>query len=238
MISPGKGAGASRTGVVLGYIQEGVLSGRLAGGSQLPTEDELARELHISRTPVREAIKILEAIGVVEIRRGVGTFVCVEATVALSQLVLFQGLLRNTSPKELAETRFMVERTAAELAARNRTDEQLQRISDANEQLKDLARRDADLDDLAAADIAFHHAIYDACGNQLVAALARFVTGLLEPLIRESLRREGGEKAAINHDLVYRMISARNEGGARESSALAVAPGLEHWQHSLERTSG
>jgi DNA-binding GntR family transcriptional regulator len=135
----------------------------------------------------------------------------------------------------------MVERTAAELAARNRSEADLARLQEVNATLR---RKSADpavtLDDLLAADLAFHHTVYDICGNYLVAALGRFVTTEASPWIRESLRRGGGERAARNHDLVIGMIEARNQNGAREAvSDRAVADGLKDFQLTLDTsTSG
>ena len=237
MIGASKNASSSRTNLVLNHLQSAILSRELVGGSRLPNEDMIAKDLNISRTPVREAIKVLEATGVIEIRRGVGTFVRKGAETAIRQLVLFQTLLDDASPRELAEVRFMIERTAAELAASNRTDDQLVRMRQANDRLIELASQpDASLDELTEADVAFHDEIYEACGNRLVTCLGRFLIGLVKPLIRASLRREGGLKAAQNHDLVYRMIVAQNRGGAREClSSEVVSVGLDHWQSSLEQ---
>ncbi|EWY38613.1 hypothetical protein N825_12440 [Skermanella stibiiresistens SB22] len=232
----GKGSAVQ---AVLTFIQDGLRNGSLPSSAQLPTEGEIAAAVGVSRTPVREAIKALEAVGVVEIRRGIGTFMRPQAAGALGQLLVFQSHLRATTPAELMETRLMVERTAAELAARNRTEADLARLQEVNATLR---RKSADpaapLDDLLAADLAFHHTVYDICGNHLVASLGRFVTTEASPWIRESLRRGGGERAARNHDLVIGMIEARNQNGAREAvSDRAVADGLKDFQLTLDTST-
>lgn len=226
----------SRVDHVIRRIQASIVSGELQSGHQLPTEAGLARQLEVSRTPLREAVKVLEAVGVLEIRRGVGTFVRADAQLALAQLTLFQDLVKGATPRELYEARFMFERTAAELAARNRSEDDLARLRAANDRLAALSADPAvSLDEITEADCDFHLIVYEACGNGLIAALGRYVTAMFKPWIKESLSRAGGAAAAGTHELVLQMIAARYPGGARECwTAHAVSEGLEHWRRSLE----
>lgn len=221
---------------VLDFVQRGVQAGRYEGGCQLPPEAELASLVGVSRTPVREAIKVLEAAGVLEIRRGVGTFLRPQATAALGQLLLFQMHLQETTPRKLFETRLMIERTAAELAAEHRSAEDLARMKAANRHLEMLiGDPKATLDELAVADMSFHHTVYDACGNELIATLGRFVTSLVVPWIKQSLERGGRSQAVSHHNLIIAMIELRNAGGAREAmSDRAIFESLEFFQRALE----
>jgi len=221
---------------VLDFVQQGVQTGRYQGGCQLPPEAELASLVGVSRTPVREAIKVLEAAGVLEIRRGVGTFLRPQATAALGQLLLFQMYLQEATPRKLFEMRLMIERTAAELAAKHRNAEDLARMKDANRQLEALvADPSVTLDELAVADMNFHHSVYDACGNELIATLGRFITTLVGPWIRQSLERGGRSQVVTHHNLIIAMIEMKNAGGAREAmSDRAIAGSLEFFQRALE----
>ncbi len=227
----------SRVDHVIQRIQEAILSGELPSGHRMPTEADLAEQLAVSRTPLREAVKVLEAVGVLEIRRGVGTFVRPDAQHALAQLTLFQDLVKGATPQDLYEARFMFERTAAELAARNRSEEDLQRLRTANERLRVLAADpEATLEETTDADVAFHFIVYEACGNALIATLGRYVTTMFKPWIQESLSRAGGTAAAGTHELVLQMIAAQHAGGARECwTEHAVSEGLDHWRRSLEQ---
>jgi GntR family transcriptional repressor for pyruvate dehydrogenase complex len=221
---------------VLDYIQHGIHAGRFEGGCRLPPEAELATLVGVSRTPVREAIKVLEAAGVLEIRRGIGTFLRPQATAALGQLLLFQAHLQETTPRKLFETRLMIERTAAELAAHHRSADDLARMKAANRRLAILVEdASATLDQLAVADMTFHHTVYDACGNELIAALGRFVTALVGPWIKQSLERGGRSQVVSHHDLIIAMIELGNAGGAREAmSDRAISESLEFFQRALE----
>ncbi len=222
---------------VIAHILDGMRDGTYRGGERLPTEPELGTLVGVSRTPVREAVKVLETLGILEVRRGVGTFLRADPMAALGQLMLFQSHMRNTSPRKLYEARLMVERTAARLLASTRSDEDLDALRQANERMRMIASSDAaSLDALTEADIEFHYLIFDRCGNEFIGTLGRFVTVLFAPWIKESLRHGGGHRAAQNHDMLIGMIELKNAGGASEATIdRAVEDGLEYWQESLGR---
>lgn len=226
----------SRVSAVIEAISGHIMSGEFSAGRQLPVEDALSKAFDVSRTPLREGVKILAAAGVLEVRRGVGTFVAQNARAALFQFQLLETQLGEASLHEMVETRFMLERTAAELAARNRTDDDVEAISAANERLKQLSADDStSLDDILDADIAFHAAIYAATGNRLIGTLGRLVTELFRPWIRDSLKRAGGTAAAGTHEPVLAMIALGNPDAARESwTTQVVSEGMQHWHRSLE----
>lgn len=225
-----------RVSAVVEAINERILSGQLPAGARLPVEEELSRSLNVSRTPLREGVKILQAAGVLDVRRGVGTFVAENARAALLQFKLIETQLGKASLREMVETRFMLERTAAELAARNRTEDEVEAIAAANERLKAVSADPAsELDVILDADIAFHTAIYGATGNRLIEILGCLVTELFRPWIRDSLQRAGGLAAARTHEPVLAMIRLGNAEAARESwTAQVVSEGIEHWRRSLE----
>lgn len=78
---------------VLDQITQWIIAGKLAPGDQIPTEFELSQSLGVSRNSVREAIKILVYLGVLEIRRAEGTFVCSGASVRMFNPLLYQIIL-------------------------------------------------------------------------------------------------------------------------------------------------
>lgn len=229
------GQRSAALGLVISHVLDGLQRGSYRGNERLPNEEELGAAVGVSRTPVREAIKVLEAVGVVEVRRGVGTYIRDDHSVALGHLLMFQSQLRETSPRKLYQARLMVEGAAARLVAQDRSDEDLASLRDANARL--LAAASVlypSLDELTTADIAFHNVLYDICGNELIGTLGRFVTALFKPWIRESLRVGGGIRAARNHDVLIAMIELQNKGGAGEATIdQIVEDGLEYWQDSL-----
>lgn len=221
---------------VIRYILAAIDDGSFTTAERIPSETELCEAIGVSRTPVREAVKVLETIGVLELRRGVGTFLRTDNSIALGQLLMFQRQTEKTSPAKLYEARLMVEGTAARLLAQGRNDEDLEVLRAANQRLETLARSgEATLDELTEADLAFHYALYDLCPNELIGTLGRFVTALFAPWVNKSLARGGGERAARNHDLLIGMIELRNPGGASEAAVdRVVEEGLEYWQATLD----
>ena len=223
---------------VVDFVETGIRGNAFPDGGRLPNEGEICVAVGVSRTPVREAMKVLEAVGVVEIRRGVGTYVRPKAASALGHLILFKAAMKQATPRQLFETRYMVERTATELLANRRTEADLVALKKANKTMHHLWLADpVDLDQLTDADVAFHHAVFDACGNDLVAAIGRFVVSLFSPWIREGHRQMGGMVAVENHNKIIDVIEKRDVEGAHEASYdRTVAQSLEQWQAVLERS--
>ncbi|BBK43448.1 GntR family transcriptional regulator [Allostella vacuolata] len=224
----------TRVEVVLDHIKDRIADGSLKAGSQLPTEIDLARALGVSRTPVREAVKVLAAAGVLEVRHGHGTFVATgSAQSSLAQLLLFEVHLRDTTPQKLMEVRTIFERSCAELAAQRRTPEDLAEMRACIERLRAVLAVDPpDFDAALEADLDFHRAIYRASKNELVATLANFVLNMVSVWLRRS-HAAGGLKGTVRlHEVMYTMIETRNSGGARE--AHGVEENMEYFREMLE----
>ncbi len=207
----------SRLETVVEHIKQRIADGSLKPGDQLPPELELARELGLSRTPVREAVKVLAAAGVLVVRHGHGTFVSAGAQASLGQLLLFEIYMKDTTPQKLMEVRLLFERACAELAARRRTDDDLAEMRACIERLRPLVAADPlDYDATVEADLAFHRAIYRATKNELVETLANFVLTMISGWLRHSHASGGLADTVRLHEVMYTMIETRNSGGARE----------------------
>jgi DNA-binding FadR family transcriptional regulator len=222
---------ASRRGLHGRTVEElgrRVVGGQWPAGTPLPTEDELAGTLGVSRTVVREAIKVLQAKGLVEVRPKTGTRVRPRRAWHLldADVVswLFSGLDRGeptTDLRELQEVRATIEAAAARLAASRRTEEQLAEI-EANERrveaawAEPIAHRAANLD--------FHGAVVDAAQNSFLSHVNALVRIALESA--ESISNGHGEPAraaaALRAD-VARAIRAGDAEGAEAAMRSLVA---------------
>ena len=158
--------------LVISAIEEQILSGALRVGDALPGERDLAAKLEFSRPAVREALRVLEAQGVVTAGTGsgprAGTFVSAMPADSLTHFLRLHIALTNFEFPEIVEARVLLERSSTALAARDATPEALRTVRDAVDAM------DAAGDDRAAfndADTAFHTAIAEACGNRLVTAV-------------------------------------------------------------------
>jgi DNA-binding FadR family transcriptional regulator len=155
-------------------LRERILSGELVEGTALPAERELVKQTQMSRATVREALRILEVQNLVRVRAGRagGAFVQRPTTKGMASSVSM--LIRGQRIKlaDLMETREALEPFCAELAARNRTDEDLAVLDKANE---DLADPKADLPAFLQANLDWHVGVAVAGHNEL---LIGFMTAL------------------------------------------------------------
>ncbi|QKV96108.1 FadR family transcriptional regulator [Streptomyces sp. NA02950] len=156
--------------LVLARIEEQILAGNLRVGDRLPPERELVELLGVSRAAVREALRVLEAQGVVRSRVGTGpasgSVISAMPSDGLSQLLRFHMALANFPLMDVVEARATLERSSARLAAERATEDDLARIR------APLARMDeAGLprEEFNDHDTAFHVAIAEAGGNRLMA---------------------------------------------------------------------
>lgn len=156
--------------LVLSWIEKELLEGRLTVGGRLPAERTLAEQLKVSRTSVREAIRILEAMGVV--RAGVGsgpeagTVVISDPTAALGSALRLHVATQHLPVKDIVETRVLLESWAASKARPDAPE-----LETAAALLDEMAAEGLAVDDFLALDVRFHLALADAAGNAVVSAM-------------------------------------------------------------------
>jgi GntR family transcriptional repressor for pyruvate dehydrogenase complex len=213
---------------VIDHIREALLRRDLKPGDYLPSETELTRTFGVSKSSVREAVKMLQAMGVVEVRRGQGTLVRTQPGAGYISPMIFQLLMESGYPDDLVELRLMFEPAYTVMAMRRATDEDLARIGKALERLEAsvLSRTQVAEDDLA-----FHLAILRATGNRLVVRIGETIFQLFEPSISISMQHIP-ERAVQDHRRIYEALCARDEARLRE----AVLQSYGGWKESLHRT--
>lgn len=151
-----------------------IADGDLKPGDRLPSEGELGERLGVSRGPLREAIRTLSALGVIDTRHGSGSYVSeLHAADLIRGLTLTVGLLPLDSIIELYELRRALEAHAASLAAARIDDEKIDELEEL------LVRLEAVTDDeeLSELDSQFHSAIADVADNDALATLLEVLRG-------------------------------------------------------------
>src|SRR6201998_2854260 len=141
--------------VLAGELRERILTGELVEGDPLPAERELVKQAQMSRATVREALRILEVQNLVRVKTGRagGAFVQRPTTKSMANSVSMLIRGRRIKLVDLMETREALEPFCAELAARNRADEDLPELARANEAIADP---EADLTQFLQANLDWH----------------------------------------------------------------------------------
>lgn len=198
---------------------------RFHAGSKLPNENELSAELGISRTTLREAIRILAANEVVEIRRGKGTFVKENFSEYRSEELL-PLVSAKVDAGDLYEMRLIFEPEAAYYAALRATDSELQRICKLGDNIEKLILTNKDR---TKEEQAFHRSIAKATHNEFMNRLMPILQQAIDKgVILSEQRLAAVEDTLADHRMIMDFLKSRNAEGAR--SAMKI-----HILHAIER---
>ena len=127
--------------LVIERIKEALINRELKPGDYLPSESELTRSLGVGKTTVREAIKMLQAMGIVEVKRGQGTIICKHPEESVLDPLIFQLMLQNGEPKDITDLRMIFEPAYTIVAMERATEEDLESIRSAVERLENAVFR-------------------------------------------------------------------------------------------------
>lgn len=208
-------------------IKEMILSGEIGPGDRLPPEKELSDRLGLSRSSMREAIKALEVIRVLDVRRGDGTYVTsLEPRLLLEALSFVVDLHADGSILELFAVRRILEPAAVGLAAL-RMD--AASIADLRAQITSVSDSTS-VEGLVAHDLEFHGAIVAAAGNSYLASL---VDSLSSNTVRARIWRGLTQEHAVARTLAEHesIVDALERGDAELAQALTIVhiSGVEQW---------
>jgi GntR family transcriptional regulator, transcriptional repressor for pyruvate dehydrogenase complex len=204
---------------------------RMKPGDKLPTERELVATFRVGRSSIREAIKILNAIGVVRIVAGAGMFVG-DGNLSLLAKPLSLGFLRGgRGIAELIEARRLLEVELAGLAAERASAEEIASMKDG---LAEMHAAQQDVERYTESDIRFHLAVARGAHNEVLLDLLETLQHIIRNWIVMSIEEVEGRPSSIHeHAPIYDAISARDAVGAR----LAMKEHLEKAGRRLQRTA-
>jgi len=198
---------------VVNHIRGMLESGELQPGDRIPAEREFARRLRISRASLRTGIGYLAAMGVMDVRHGVGTFVAEGPPELGKSSLSLLGALHGFQSWQMFEARRILEVELAALAAERGDEQHFAALSD------EVAEMDAAVDNAMAYlihDVRFHRIIAQASGNPILAALMETITSALYDERRETGERSRNLKESADlHREILRAIRSRNAVEAR-----------------------
>jgi GntR family transcriptional regulator, transcriptional repressor for pyruvate dehydrogenase complex len=215
------------TDEAINKIKGMVTSGELGPGDRLPKESDLAERLGLSRNSLREAVKALSLIKILDVRQGDGTYVTSLApNLLLESLSFVVDFHRDDTVLEFMEVRRILEPAAAALAAERMTAEQLTGL---RKVLGDLGP-DPSVEALVANDLEFHRLIAEGAGNSVLCSL---IDGLSGPTVRARVWRGLTQDGAVDrtreqHQTIVEAIEGRNADLARSWTTVHIA-GVEDW---------
>lgn len=221
----------SSVNYVIDNIKNLLLSQKLKPGDRLPSEMELAKLLSVSRGSIREAMKILAAFGVIEIKRGDGTYVATESNNKLIfEPLLFSFIITRPNFQELEELRSMLEEYLLFLVIQRQTPEMLETLEKCNEDLKNLkARHDIkDFEKILHYDLRFHYLIAQYAGNRLIERIYLFVLEYFKPYIKRGIEDpvKNVKEAMSPHDEIIEAIRNKDINQVQ----IAVHNSIDIWE--------
>ncbi|MFG2827238.1 FadR/GntR family transcriptional regulator [Streptomyces sp. NPDC048434] len=211
----------------IGRLKHRIETGEFAPGQRLPPESRLAAELQLSRPSLREAVRALVMAGVLEVRRGDGTFVTdLRPDRLLNAIGSFLELAQDTGLGEMFECRKMLEPSATALAATRIDEAALDGLLTRIERMRTLQ----DPEELVREDLAFHADIIAATGNRTLLSLASSVSRLTARarIWRALVKSDVLAWTHQQHMDIYKALRAHDSLGAFTAATRHVSD-VESW---------
>ena len=202
----------SVVGIVIDALTNAMINKELKPGDKIPTEVELSEQLGVARNSVREAIKMLVFLGVLEIRRPEGTFVCNGFSESMINPMIYGIILnQNQSGDALMELREMIEAGVMQLVMAKATTEEISALLQPLSELKEHCLSEKkDVEAAFEADNRFHDAIMEIGNNLMVSKINSIVRTLTYSTRYETVSgmilNGRGEELYLAHLRIYEML--------------------------------
>jgi GntR family transcriptional repressor for pyruvate dehydrogenase complex len=206
---------ARASGEIVSQIERAIFATELSPGDRLQSERELAEQFGVSRITVRDALRVLEARGLIRVKVGAmgGAFVADANTDRVAESISTLIKLRRMSLSELAEARKIVEAATAELAAQRADAAAVSRLQQNVVRARPLLREPITHAD---ASMDFHVELARAAGNEVLYATVEAYRELLVPSIRDLRDEKSGRATQKAHEELVEAVRRHDSEGARE----------------------
>lgn len=213
---------------VVNKIKNSIVSGELKPGDKLPTEVELIEQLGVGRNSVREAVKMLIALGVLEVKRGQGTFVVKKVKPSFFNPLLFSLIIEPKSNKDLYELRVMFDTMVLFNLMDKMDDEKFDQVySLLDEVYESYHNNTGEVDYFVQKDMEFHKLLMELTENALIKQIGEVIISLFPEYIKKSISQENGIKRSLdNHKEIVELLKAKNKEGISD----LVEDTLEEWK--------
>jgi GntR family transcriptional repressor for pyruvate dehydrogenase complex len=213
----------------LEQIRRYILSGAVQPGQRLPSERDLAEQLGVGRNSVREALRVLETLGLIDIRIGDGTYLAQDTSSNIGRSIGLSLAVHGGTIVEIISARRMIEVAAVGVAAQEASAEEVQLLE---QELERMEAQPADIREYLKADMMFHRLLGRMTHNPIVAHVIDSLITMLEVALKET---QGDElktsmEAMASHRDVYEAIKARNPAAASDAMDRHLHFSTELWQ--------
>ena len=220
-----KKAKLSAVDLVIESIKNILIQKKILPGDLLPSEQALAEGLGVGRGSVREALKILDAFGIVEIIHGDGTYIATSANKKIFDPLIYSLIIANTDSNELIQLREMVEIGVISTVIDNASDKDIEKLKAAHEEYEELGRRgETDIAVLNACDLKFHRTLAGMTNNHLIENMYNFVIDIFAPTINAKFGLEP-------HRRIMSAIANRDKAAAILAEQTHTATWIESQRH-------
>lgn len=215
---------------VADVIEQMIADGKFQPRKRIPTEYQLANQLEVGRSTVREAIKILESRHVLEIHRGEGTYVCENVGVLKDPLGFRFRKDKKKAGMDLCEVRTMVEPQIAYLAALSATEEDVESLQKLCDEITSLIRAGKDY---AKKDMEFHTKIAGSTTNEIVPKLIPIIIEGIHTFA-DLTHHTNTERTCRTHQEIVDAIRRRDPDGARDAMMQHLRDNKEELQRLFQ----
>lgn len=214
---------------IIKAIKNMIIEEGLHIGDKIPNEFELSTMFGKSRGVVREAVKILDSYGVLDVRRGDGTYVRGSASNGLFDAQFFRIIAMGTRLPDLIQLRQILETGIIRAAIDRVTDQDIEKLYEAENNLQKAVEEGAPIDQIVSADLSFHLVMVEMTGNNILKNVYINMMDIFAPFIRHSyIQQHSMSDFSVlrHHDLIIRAIAERDNDLAQ----YAVRNSLKDWE--------
>ncbi len=216
---------------IIEQIRWALTSGRFKRGDKLPSEFALMEELQVSRNSLREAMRVLGTMGVIEVRRGDGTYFCNQIKPSVMDFVVYSMLLEESDACEIVQLRQTLDEDVLSLAIQHCTAADIATLETYITTMH-TAFAKGDISAAAKADYDFHLFLAHCAGNRFLEHIVVGVYALFEPSIERNIRTE--ELFALadrHHQEIVQCLKEKDTAAVPQ----VVARSLSSWRANIEK---
>lgn len=220
------------------YFADEILEGRLKRGDQIESDRELAKKLNVGRSAVREALKVLDVLGMIDIRLGQGTYITSRETNFFSVPLSWSLFLDGSQVKSILQVRGALELRAVQLAAQCEDKNKLDKLTDIYYRMQKTFQESKDSDNLQHAlqetldaDIEFHTCIAECSGNPIILSMLTTIRNFLKRVSGTGMVDAEQLQAVVEeHQKLYGAIISGNVEVATETMMKHLAASMARYK--------